>query len=136
MARIEAGIPRFGVDMDESNIALEAGLEDRAISFSKGCYLGQEVISRIKTYGQAAKTLRGLRLADDIKNLPVKGDKLFYDGKEAGYVTSVLASPALKAKVALAYVRKEANQLGNQLVMQTKEGESMANIVDLPFKFT
>lgn len=135
-ARIEAGIPRFGVDMDESNIALEAGLEDRAISFSKGCYIGQEVISRIKTYGQVAKALRGLRLADDLKSLPVKGDKLFHGGKEVGYVTSALASPTLKTNVALGYVRKEANEVGNQLVMQTKEGESAVRIVDLPFKFT
>ncbi len=136
MARIEAGIPRFGVDMDESNIALEAGLENRAISFSKGCYIGQEVISRIKTYGQVAKALRGLRLADDLKNLPTKGDKLFHGGKEVGYVTSALASPALKATIALGYVRKEVNAIGTGLTLQTKEGDSSARIVEIPFKST
>jgi folate-binding protein YgfZ len=134
MARIEAGIPRFGVDMDESNIALETGLENRAISFNKGCYIGQEVISRIQTYGQVAKALRGLRLADDLKSLPVKGDKLFHGGKEVGYVTSALESPALKANVALGYVRKEVNQLGNELTLRTKEGESDARVVEIPFK--
>ena len=134
MARIEAGIPRFGVDMDESNIALEAGLENRAISFSKGCYIGQEVISRIKTYGQVARALRGLRLDNDLKHLPVKGDKLFHGGKEVGYVTSALASPALKANVALGYVRKEANEIGNELTLQTKDGESRVRIVEIPFK--
>lgn len=133
-ARIEAGIPRFGVDMDESNIALEAGVENRAISFSKGCYIGQEVISRIKTYGQVAKALRGLRLADDLKALPAKGDKLFHGGKEAGYVTSALASPALKANVALGYVRKEVNEIGNELTLRTKEGESSARVVEIPFQ--
>jgi folate-binding protein YgfZ len=134
MARIEAGIPRFGVDMDESNIALEAGLENRAISFSKGCYIGQEVISRIKTYGQVAKALRGLRLADDLKSLPARGDKLFHGGKEVGYVTSALASPALKTNVALGYVRKEVNEPGSELTLRTSEGESRARIVELPFE--
>jgi folate-binding protein YgfZ len=134
MARIEAGIPRFGADMDESNIALEAGLEDRAISFSKGCYIGQEVISRIKTYGQVAKSLRGLRLADDLRSLPVKGDKLFSGDKEAGYVTSAMASPSLKANLALAYVRKESNEIGHQLTLRTRDGESRARIVEIPFK--
>src|SRR6266516_3465393 len=93
MARIEAGIPRFGVDMDETNLPPEAGIEDRAISYAKGCYIGQEVIARIRTYGQAAKRLRGLRLADSLKVLPQKGDKLHWGEKEVGYVTSATVSP-------------------------------------------
>src|SRR5690606_19891412 len=88
VARIEAGIPRFGADMDETNLPPEAGLESRAISYSKGCYIGQEVIARIRTYGQVAKALRGLRLADDLKTLPTKGDKLLLGEKEVGYITS------------------------------------------------
>jgi folate-binding protein YgfZ len=134
MARIEAGIPRFGADMDESNIPLESGLENRGISFSKGCYIGQEVISRIRTYGQVAKALRGLRLAPELKSLPVKGDKLFHDGKEVGYVTSAVASPNLKAIVALGYVRKEINQVGTDLELVTAEGKSPVRIVELPFR--
>jgi len=133
IARIEAGIPRFGVDMDETNIPLEAGLETRAISFSKGCYIGQEVISRIRTYGQVAKALRGLRLSDDLKNLPSKGDKLFHNGKEAGYITSALASPNLKANIALGYVRKEVNAIVTQLILRAAAGESPAAIVSFPF---
>jgi len=133
MARIEAGIPRFGADMDDTNLAPEAGIEERAISYSKGCYIGQEVIARIRTYGQVTKALRGLRLADDLKALPVKGDKLFRDGKEVGYITSALASPALKANIALGYVRKESNQIGIELVLKTAHGESPAKIVDIPF---
>jgi folate-binding protein YgfZ len=134
MARIEAGIPRFGLDMDESNLAPEAGIEGRAISYAKGCYIGQEVIARIRTYGKVAKALRGLRLADDLKALPVKGDKLFHDGKEVGFVTSVLASPKLKANIALGYVRKETNQIGAELSLRTGVGESPARIVTLPFQ--
>ncbi len=132
MARIEAGIPRFGQDMDETNLAPEA-VESRAISYAKGCYIGQEVIARIRTHGQVAKALRGLRLADDLKVLPQKGDKLFREGKVVGYITSALASPALKANIALGYVRKEANDIGTELTLRTSGGESSARVIGLPF---
>ena len=121
IVRIESGIPRFGVDMDEANLAPETGIESRAISYSKGCYIGQEVISRIRTYGQVAKALRGLRC--DI--LPNHGDKLLLGGKEVGYVTSAAFSPVLKANIALGYVRREHNAMGTKL-----DG---AEIVQLPF---
>jgi folate-binding protein YgfZ len=133
IARIEAGIPRFGADMDENTNPLEAGLETRAISFNKGCYIGQEVISRIHTYSEVAKSLRGLRLADDLKHLPGKGDKLFHDGKEVGFVTSGTVSPRLSAKIALGYIKREANQPGTELILRTADGESRAQIVELPF---
>jgi folate-binding protein YgfZ len=133
MARIEAGIPRFGADMDETTNPLEAGLDARAISFNKGCYIGQEVISRIRTYSEVAKALRGLRLADDLKHLPAKGDQLFYDGKEAGFVTSGTVSLRLKANIALGYVKREVNQPGTELTLRTADGESRAQIVELPF---
>jgi folate-binding protein YgfZ len=131
-ARIEAGIPRFGADMDETNLAPETGIESRAISYSKGCYIGQEVIARVRTYGQVAKSLRGLRLADDLGALPGRGDKLFLDGKEAGYITSALASPAFHANIALGYVRKEANQTGAHLILHSASGPSPVAIVKLP----
>jgi folate-binding protein YgfZ len=133
LARIEAGIPRFGADMDETNIPLEAMLETRAISFNKGCYIGQEVISRIRTYGQVAKALRGL-LLDDSKSLPAKGDRLFKDGKDVGYITSAAASPALKANIALGYVRKEVNEVGSELTARTSAGELRARVAELPFR--
>jgi aminomethyltransferase len=133
MRRIEAGIPRFGADLDETNLPPEAGLDDRAISYTKGCYIGQEVIARVRTYGQVAKALRGLRLADGLKVLPKRGDKLYWGDKEIGYVTSALASPTLKTNVALAYVRREHNQIGDELILRTAEGESRARIVSLPF---
>jgi folate-binding protein YgfZ len=133
MARIEAGIPRFGVDMDETNIPLECGIEDRAVNYNKGCYIGQEVINRIHTLGHVNKELRGLRLADELKELPVKGDKLFHAGKEVGYVTSALKSPALKANIALGYVRRETNQVGTELTLRTADGESTAIVLELPF---
>ena len=78
IARIEAGIPRYGADMDETNIPLECGIESRAIVYNKGCYIGQEVINRIHSVGHVNRELRGLRLADDLKALPHKHDKLFH----------------------------------------------------------
>jgi folate-binding protein YgfZ len=132
-ARIEAGIPRFGADMDETNIPLECGIERRAIVYNKGCYIGQEVINRIHSVGHVNKELRGLRLGDDLKTLPVRGDKLFLNGKEVGYVTSAVKSPALNATIALGYVRREANQIGNELTLRTATGESPAKIVESPF---
>jgi folate-binding protein YgfZ len=132
-ARIEAGIPRFGADMDETNIPLECGIESRAIVYNKGCYIGQEVINRIHSVGHVTRELRALRLATGLESLPKKGDKLFHAGKEVGYVTSAVKSPALNANIALGYVRREANQIGNELTLRTAAGESPAKIVELPF---
>ena len=132
-ARIEAGIPRFGADMDETNIPLECGIESRAITYTKGCYIGQEVINRVHSVGHVNRELRGLRLADDLKALPQRGDKLFHAGKEVGHITSAAESPSLNANIALGYVRREANQIGNQLELRTSAGESPAQIVPLPF---
>lgn len=132
VARIEAGVPRFGADMDETNLPMEC-VESRAMSFNKGCYIGQEVLNRIHAIGHVAKELRGLRLADGLKNLPPKGEKLFHDGKEVGYITSAVKSPALHANIALGYVRREANQIGTELVLRMASGESTATIVELPF---
>ena len=129
-ARIEAGVPRFGVDMDETNLPPEAGLEAKAVSYNKGCYIGQEVIARIRTYGQVAKALRGLKLSG---GLPSRGDKLVKDGKEVGYITSALHSPKLNEPIALAYVRKECNQPGSALTVRAAAGEIPAVVVALPF---
>lgn len=132
-ARIEAGLPRFGADMDGTNLPPEAGLDDRAVSYSKGCYVGQEVMARIRTYGRVAKALRGLRLPEDLPALPNRGDKLFLGDKEAGYITSAAASPALRANIALGYVRREANRIGTELLVETGGRRVPARIVDLPF---
>jgi folate-binding protein YgfZ len=129
IVRIENGIPRFGVDMDENNLAPETGIQSRAISYSKGCYIGQEVIARIRTYGQVAKALRLMRIEGE-GALPEKGAKLFRDGKEAGYITSSAHSPRFQARVALGYVRKEANALGTRLNLAT--GGNSAEIVAIP----
>ncbi len=131
--RIENGIPRFGADMDDTNLPLECGIESRAVSYHKGCYIGQEVINRVHSIGRVNKELRGLRLADDLKVLPTRGDKLFHDRKEAGYITSAVKSPALNANLALGYVRREAFQMGTKLTLRSGDAETAAEIVELPF---
>jgi len=132
--RIEAGIPRFGADMDETSLPLECGIESRAIVYNKGCYIGQEVINRIHSVGHVNRELRGLRLANDLKILPQRGDRLFQAGKEVGFVTSAVKSTALNANIALGYVRREADQTGNELTLRTAAGESFAKIAELPFR--
>lgn len=132
IARIENAIPRFGIDMDETNLAPEA-LDEGAISYAKGCYIGQEVIARIRTYGQVAKALRLLRLPSELPTLPAPGEKLFKEGKEVGYITSSTLSPKHGAKVALAYVRKEANAVGEKLHLGATDG-GQAQIVGVPTK--
>lgn len=132
-ARIEAGIPRFGAEMDSTNLPPEAGIDARAISYTKGCYIGQEVIARIRTYGQVAKALRGLRFSDDLKELPRKGDKLFSGDKEVGYVCSAIHSPTLNANIGLGYVRRERNEIGTELKLHMTGGETEVTVVELPF---
>jgi folate-binding protein YgfZ len=130
--RIEAGIPRYGLDMDETNLPLEAGIESRAIVYNKGCYIGQEVINRVHSFGHVNKELRGLRLADELVALPQRGDKLFSADKEVGYVTSSVKSPRL-GNIALGYIRREVNQPGSELILPTPEKPVRVQVVNLPF---
>jgi aminomethyltransferase len=103
--RIEAGVPRWGVDMDENTIPNEAGLENRAINHGKGCYIGQETIARIKTYGHVNRRLVQLALTG--QDVPARGDKIVADGREVGQVTSAVFSSRLGKPLALGYVRRE-----------------------------
>ncbi|MFM2295262.1 MAG: hypothetical protein RLZZ350_1675 [Verrucomicrobiota bacterium] len=129
IARIEAGVPRFGMDMDETNLPQECGLA-RALNFNKGCYIGQEVLNRVNSFGHVTRELRGLRLANDLKTLPARGAKLFAAGKEVGCLTSTIFSPTFQANLALAIVRREANAPGSAL---TLADGSAATVVALPF---
>ncbi len=129
--RIEQGVPRYGLDMDSTTLPPEAGLEGRAISYSKGCYTGQEIIARIRTYGQVAKSLRGLRFENNNAAVPEQGTKLFSGDREVGFVTSALISPALGAPLALGYVRREANPIGTKLVIRSGLTESVVIVTAL-----
>lgn len=132
-ARFEAGIPRFGVEMDETHLPPEAGLDRDAISYTKGCYTGQETIARVRTYGSVTKALRGLRLPPELPDLPPKGTKLFRDGREVGVIMNALRSPAHGTNLALGYVRKECNQVGTELRLGDPAGTALAVVTPLPF---
>lgn len=130
MLRIEAGIPWYGVDMDESRIVLEVGLE-RAISFKKGCYLGQEVVERATARGHVNRKLSGLILQS--ADLPTKGDTLFHDSQEVGWLTSVAYSPRLGRPIALGYIRREHLTPGVQLRIDRQGTPVIAEVTTLPF---
>jgi glycine cleavage system T protein len=131
--RIEAGIPRYGMDMDENTFPPEAGLEEKAISYTKGCYVGQETIARIKTYGQVHRKLMGLILKED--GLPHRNDKVLKNDEEIGFVTSAVYSPVLNQNIALGYIRRKAILPDLQVtVVSNKDGVKIsAMVVDLPF---
>src|SRR5258707_12007550 len=105
--RIEAGVPRFGRDMNEDTIPLEAGIEARAISFTKGCYVGQEVVIRVlhRGHGRVARKLVGVRLSGD--RVPADGAAIRSGDREIGHVTSAAFSPSLNAPSALGYVHRD-----------------------------
>lgn len=129
--RIEQGIPLYGVDMDETTIVPELGLEG-LISYEKGCYIGQEIIARIHFRGHVAKRLTGLLLPAEIvmPATDLKGSDLTsHDGKNAGRITSVTISPALDKAIALAYVRYDHLAAGTKL----HAGEYEAEVTTLPF---
>lgn len=128
LLRIEAGIPCWGAELDESVIPLEAGFLD-AISFTKGCYMGQEIIARIRARGHTNRTLRGLRLSTPVS----AGEKLVAQdgpraGDEIGRITSSVVSPEF-GPIALGYVRNEYTAAGVSLSV----GNATATVTDLPF---
>jgi folate-binding protein YgfZ len=127
--RIEAGVPKFHRDMDEDTIPLEAGIESRAISLSKGCYVGQEIIIRVlhRGHGRVARRLVGLVLESD--RVPAPGTAALADGREVGRVTSAVFSPALSRPIALGYLHRDFTEPGARV---TFDG-SNAVVTALPF---
>jgi folate-binding protein YgfZ len=103
VVRVELGRPRYGVDLDDGVIPQEAGLNDRAVSFTKGCYVGQETVARLHYRGKPNRHLRGLRLSEPVE----PGTPLRLGEKEVGRVTSAVVSPN-HGPIALAIVRREA----------------------------
>lgn len=129
--RIEAGIPRFGRDMDESNVVTETNLDD-AISYTKGCYLGQEIIVRIKHRGHVAKKLTGLVFE---KEAAIEPGAVVQSaaGAEIGRVTSATFSPSLGRTVALAYLKYEFLSAGTTVTVNSSTGQVSATVTELPF---
>ncbi len=128
--RIEAGVPRYGVDMDATTIVTEA-LDD-AVSYTKGCYVGQEIIARIKYRGHVAKKLMGIDFGQLVK--PGKDSKIMTsDGREIGRLTSVTSSPHLGRTIALGYVKYDYISPGTEVTAVANAGAVRAQIHELPF---
>lgn len=121
--RIEGGRPLFGVDMTEDTIPLEAGIEDRAISLTKGCYVGQEVIIRVlhRGHGRVARRLVGMTFDAGVP-VPTSGDKILAAAREIGSITSAADSPALGRPVALGYVHRDYAEPGTAVIVGTTGG--------------
>jgi folate-binding protein YgfZ len=131
--RIEQGIPRWGRELTEGIIPIEANLEQRTIDYQKGCYIGQEVISRMKMSGQTNKRLCGLISVDDIPLQP--GMKLVSSSapvKEVGWITSATRSERIGKEIALGYVKRGFNSTGTRLDAFTTGGSAPKPVETIP----
>jgi glycine cleavage system T protein len=128
--RLEAGIPRYGIDFTDDNLLLEAGLRD-AVSFTKGCYLGQEVVERIRSRGHVNKKLMGLLI--DAPQPQLAGDAVIASGRGIGSVTSSAHSPALGRTIALAYINKDYWLPGASVLVHHGGAPIAATVTELPF---
>jgi tRNA-modifying protein YgfZ len=135
VSRLEAGVPAFGTDMDATTIPLEAGIEDRAISLTKGCYVGQEIIIRVlhRGHGRVARRLVGMIGAAGEGPL-LAGMRLEAGGRDVGTITSAVESPRLKRPIALGYVHRDHSEAGN--VLDVRHGDDplrSVTVVTTPF---
>jgi folate-binding protein YgfZ len=129
--RIEAGVPVFGQDMSEDTIPLEAGIEDRAISLTKGCYVGQEIIIRVLHRGQGRVARKLVGLAFEPGATPAAGDRLSSGGRAIGSLTSVTHSPALGRAIALGYVHRDFTEPGTRVTLTQGDAETAATVRSL-----
>ncbi|MDQ1707305.1 MAG: hypothetical protein QOJ88_516 [Pyrinomonadaceae bacterium] len=131
LLRIEAGVPRYGVDMDDTNVVPETNLDD-AVSYTKGCYVGQEIIARIKYRGHVAKKLTGLVFAEPAQ-LAAGALIKASDAKEVGRITSVTYSPHLGRTIALGYLKYDYLQPDTNVLVGGDDAEIPAQVTALPF---
>jgi folate-binding protein YgfZ len=124
--RIESGRPRLGLDMDGDTIPQEAGINERAVSFTKGCYVGQETVARLHYKGKPNRHLRGVRLSEPVS----PGDAILLDEKQVGTIGSACVSPR-QGPIALALVRREASP--GATVTVGGMGAARGELVELPF---
>ncbi len=128
IVRVEAGIPRLHHDLDDGVMPAEAGIVEQAVSFTKGCYVGQETVARLHWRGRPNRHLRGLRLE---RPVPV-GTPLVADEREVGRVTTTVVSPA-RGPIALALVRREVDPDATVLARPVDGEPAEARVVALPF---
>ena len=124
--RLEAGIPWFGADFDERQIPHEAALESTHISYTKGCYTGQEIVERVRSRGHVNRRRTGLLFAG--ADAPTPGTPLTADGAEAGSVTSAAFSPRAGKAIGMGYLRREHAQP----TVKLQCGDTEVQVIDLP----
>ena len=134
--RIEAGIPRYGTELTDAVIPLEAELE-HAIDFEKGCYIGQEIVARMKYRGHPNRLLRGIEIegfttASECPEIH-QNARIFSEDKEVGWITSATFAPTLGKPVAMAYVRIAVTEAGSRVQIESSERRLDGTIVLLPF---
>lgn len=127
-ARLEAGFPLFGADITAENLPQEVSRDAHAISFTKGCYLGQETVARIDAIGHVNRLLVGLRF--DSTEVPAKGTAILAGDQQIGHVTSAAWSPRLAATLALAYLRRNHAKPGTSL----SSSVGPASVIALPVR--
>jgi folate-binding protein YgfZ len=129
--RVEAGVPRFGAEFDEETLVLEAGLDD-CVSYTKGCYVGQETVARQHTRGHVNRGLRGLLLAGEA--VPERGDRVSAPGRDdGGVVTSAVYSPTLRRPIAIASLHRSLLQGCPRVTVRRGDASLEAEVVELPF---
>jgi folate-binding protein YgfZ len=128
--RVEAGVVRYGVDVDASTLLLEAPLPE-AYSVNKGCYLGQEVIARITYRGHVNRKIVGFQFAD--ARVPPAGAPVLVDEKDVGRITSAVLSPVLGVALALGFLRREYHEPGTRVEVRGGKEPLVAEVVALPF---
>lgn len=137
MLRIEQGIPAWGRELTEEIIPIEANLEQSSIDYAKGCYIGQEVISRMKMSGQRNKSLCGLTAVNDDDTALLPGMKLFSppdNDREIGWITSAVRSDRLGKYLGLGYLKRPFNQPGTEVIAKVGENKPLSLCVaNLPF---
>ncbi len=126
--RLEAGIPWFSVDFGEQQIPHEAALENTHISFTKGCYTGQEIVERVRSRGHVNRRLTGVQF--DGSETPPSGAALAVNGADAGHITSAAFSPRAGRAIGMAYLRREFAKPGTPIQC----GNSNVELIDLPLR--
>lgn len=131
--RVEAGIPLYGVEMDEGTLLPETGLERVAVSYTKGCFPGQEVVAKVKTYGSVPKALVGLVFSPNTQALPPVDSLCMVNNQPVGTLKSGVYSPTLNAHIALAYLNRDYRVPQKHLTFTADEKTYEATVVLLPF---
>ncbi len=128
--RVEAGTPRLAAELTDDIFPLEAELE-HAIDFDKGCYIGQEIVARMKYRGHPNRLLRGIEI--DTENPVPQNSPIVNDDKEIGWVTSSVYSPTLGKPIAMGYVRMAFTEHGSRIQIKTSNDTISGTVVNLPF---